>query len=124
MQAVYQIGLTGVFGWSQDFVGGLEGSRKCSRGCFGWSGVLSLGSLISGLGDDLLGGHSDNPGSGVGVGGVGLVCLFILFFQCNSSKQYLYPSPNSFVLLTIMQVKRASRISYSPKGPEILVLIN
>ena len=51
--------------------------------------MLSLGSLIGGLGDNLLGGHSDTPGSGVG--DVGLVYLCILFFQCISSKHYLHP---------------------------------
>ena len=70
--------------------------------------MLSLGSLIGGLGDNLLGGHSDTPGSGVG--DVGLVYLCILFFQCISSKHYLHPSPTTFVPLTIMQVKQASRI--------------
>ena len=60
-------------------------------GGLGWSGVLSLGSLIGGLGDNLLGGHSDTPGSGVG--DVGLVYLCILFFQCISSKHYLPPPP-------------------------------
>ena len=52
--------------------------------------MLSWGSLKSGLGDDLLGGHSDIPGSGVVVWGC---FIYLSYFSSLIFLNIIYTPP-------------------------------